>query len=187
MCLLLQGTKINKNMDEDVTEITVNNIFKQLQECSGFDNASHAQTREQVTSENLEQFVIERAGELINTSLNILDDYNSILKTAPSEKGAEAVANLIASASNAIETLNRVLNNNKKLKNAVKLKEMDIQSRSENNKRDNATKIMITRGEAIKLLEDAAKEIERERAIEATSIDVTEDRQADHSHNEEAE
>lgn len=170
MHLSFQGTKINKRVEDADTQQAVDNILSQLK---GLDVKKETQIvpMEQVTPENLEQFVIDKASELINKSLTVLDEYQSVLTASPSEESAEAMAGLISAASSAIETLNRVMATNKKAATSIKLKEMDVASRKENNERDNATRLLMTRSEIMKMLTDAAKE-SHERVIDVEEVKV---------------
>ena len=159
-------------MDDAETQDAVNNILNQLK---GFDAKKETQitTTEPVTSDNLEKFVIDKASDLINKSLNMVDEFQTVLGASPSEESAEAMANLINAASSAIETLNKVLNSNKRAQTSIKIKEMDVESRNKINERDNATRLMMTRSEVMKLLQEASKETQQERVIEAESTPVT--------------
>lgn len=159
-------------MDDTDTQDAVNNILNQLK---GFDAKKETQitTTEPVTSDNLEKFVIDKASDLINKSLNMVDEFQTVLGASPSEESAEAMANLINAASSAIETLNKVLNSNKRAQTSIKIKEMDVESRNKINERDNATRLMMTRSEVMKLLQEASKETQQEKIIEAESTPVT--------------
>lgn len=159
-------------MDDVETQDAVNNILNQLK---GFDANKETQitTTEPVTPENLEKFVIDKASDLINKSLNMVDEFQTVLGASPSEESAEAMANLINAASSAIETLNKVLNSNKRAQTSIKIKEMDVESRNKINERDNATRLMMTRSEVMKLLQEASKETQQEKVIEAESTPVT--------------
>lgn len=171
MHLSFQGTKINKKMDDLDTQQAVDNILSQLK---GLDIKKETQVvpAEQVSPENIEQFVIDKASELINKSLTVLDEYQAVLTASPSEESAEAMAGLISAASGAIETLNRVMSTNKKAETSIKIKEMDVAARKENNQRDNATRLMMTRGEIMQMLTDATKESQQEKIVEVESTNV---------------
>ena len=92
----------------------------------------------------------------------MLDEYRDFLTATPSEESAEAMSNLINASSSAIETLNKVLAANKRAATSVKIKEMDIKARVDNNKRDNATRLMMTRRELMQMLVDAPDAIDVE-------------------------
>jgi len=158
-------------MDDTDTQEAVNNILSQLK---GFDAKKDEQIVpvEPVTPDNLEKFVIDKASDLINKSLNMVDEFQTVLGASPSEESAEAMANLINAASSAIETLNKVLNSNKRAQTSIKIKEMDVETRNKINERDNATRLMMTRSEIMKILSDANKETQHERVIEAESTAV---------------
>jgi hypothetical protein len=147
-------------MQTDETQDAVNNILNQLK---NFD-APAAPKQELIApgADELEEFVIKKSSELIDKSLQVLDEYRDFLTATPSEESAEAMSNLINASSSAIETLNKVLAANKRAATSVKIKEMDIKARVDNNKRDNATRLMMTRRELMQMLVDAPDAIDVE-------------------------
>lgn len=147
----------------DDTQNAVNNILNQLK---NFD-APAAPKQETVapSADELEGFIIKKSSELIDKSLQVLDEYRDFLTATPSEESAEAMSNLINASSSAIETLNKVLAANKKANTSIKIKEMDIKARVDNNKRDNATKLMMTRKELMQMLVDAPDAINVESKV----------------------
>lgn len=147
-------------MQTDETQDAVNNIINQLK---NFDApATPKQETVAPSADELEEFIIKKSSELIDKSLQVLDEYRDFLTATPSEESAEAMSNLINASSSAIETLNKVLAANKKAATSVKIKEMDIKARVDNNKRDNATKLMMTRKELMQMLVDSPDAIDVE-------------------------
>lgn len=147
------------------TQDAVDNILNQLKQFNEPTTAAPPAEPVPQTPEELEEFIVRKSSELINRSLHALDKFEDMLSTTPSEESAEALSNLINASSSAIETLNRVLTNNKKVATAIKVKEMDIAARIENNKRDNSTRLMMTRKELLKLIEapEDAIDVESEK------------------------
>lgn len=156
-------------MDDTETQEAVDSILSQLK---NLDAAKETQITpaETPTAENLEKFVIDKASELINKSLNVLDEFQSVLTASPSEESADSMASLITATSSAIETLNKVLSNNKRAQTQLQVKEMDINAKRENNKRDNATRLMMTRSEIMKMMQEASAEA-KQVEVEATKVD----------------
>lgn len=146
-------------MQQDDTQEAVNNILNQLKT---FDAPKQVIQHQPPAPDELEQFIINKSSELINKSLQVLDEYRDFLTATPSEESAEAMSNLINASSSAIESLNKVLAANKRAATSLKVKEMEIKARIDNNKRDNATKLMMTRGELMQMLMDAPEAIEVE-------------------------
>lgn len=147
----------------DDTQNAVNNILNQLK---NFDApAAPKQETAAPSADELEGFIIKKSSELIDKSLQVLDEYRDFLTATPSEESAEAMSNLINASSSAIETLNKVLAANKKANTSIKIKEMDIKARVDNNKRDNATKLMMTRKELMQMLVDAPDAIDVESKV----------------------
>ena len=152
-------------MQQDDTQEAVNNILNQLKT---FDAPKQVIQHQPPAPEELEQFIIDKSSELINKSLQVLDEYRDFLTATPSEESAEAMSNLINASSSAIESLNKVLTANKRAATSLKVKEMEIKARIDNNKRDNATKLMMTRGELMQMLMDApdAIDVEAQKIVE---------------------
>lgn len=151
-------------MQQDDTQEAVNNILNQLKT---FDAPKQVIQHQPPAPDELEQFIINKSSELINKSLQVLDEYRDFLTATPSEESAEAMSNLINASSSAIESLNKVLAANKRAATSLKVKEMEIKARVDNNKRDNATKLMMTRGQLMQMLMDAPEAIE----VETQKID----------------
>lgn len=156
-------------MDDTETQEAVDSILSQLKNLDAAKETQITPT-ETPTAENLEKFVIDKASELINKSLNVLDEFQSVLTASPSEESADSMASLITATSSAIETLNKVLSNNKRAQTQLQVKEMDINAKRENNKRDNATRLMMTRSEIMKMMQEASAEA-KQVEVEATKVD----------------
>lgn len=150
-------------MQTDETQDAVNSILNQLKNFNA--PAAPKQETSAPNAEELEKFIINKSSELIDKSLQVLDEYRDFLTATPSEQSAEAMSNLINASSSAIETLNKVLAANKKAATSIKIKEMDIKARVDNNKRDNATKLMMTRKELMQMLVDAPDAIDVESKV----------------------
>lgn len=160
----MQESAISNLMSDNVTDNAVNSILDQLKQ--GY--PTETPDPDIVPSpkpEELEQYIIDKSSDLINKSLQVLDEYRSFLTATPTEGSAEAMANLINASSSAIETLNKVLVTNKRADTAVKIKKMDIAAKVDNNKRDNATLLMMTRKDVMKMLMEPDVPIEVETTI----------------------
>lgn len=151
-------------MDDDTTEKAVDSILNQLK---GFNKvASKPEEIKEMSPEDIEKFIIQKSSELISKSIAALDEYRQFMSSAPTEDAASAMAELVNASASAIETLSRVNATNKKIKASKDIKQMDIEAKIENNKRDNSTKLMMTRGDVLKLLKEPDNAIE----VEAVKI-----------------
>jgi len=144
-------------MNNDIPEI--DNILNQLKSLPTA-KTNVQSGNESLHPDQLEQFVVDKTAELVNKSMEILDEYRDFLTATPGEESAEAMANLINASTGAIEALNKIAINNKKINNAVKIKTMEIDARKEIAKDDNATKLLMSRQDIMKLLKEAEAPIE---------------------------
>jgi len=113
-------------------------------------------TPEPLTKENMEKFVVEKAGRLVEESLEVMSNVKDYISSAPESKDVGSLAELIAATSTAIETLNKIIVTDKRNEALIKAKEMDIKSRHELKQVDNQNKLLATREQVFKMLIDSA-------------------------------
>lgn len=111
-----------------------------------------------LTKETMEKFVIEKAGRLVEESIDVVTNVKEYISSAPESKDVGSLAELIAATSTAIETLNKIIVTDKKNDTLIKAKEMDIASRRELKESDNTTKLLTTREQIFKMLIDSANQ-----------------------------
>lgn len=105
-----------------------------------------------LTKDQLEDFIIKSSGKLVSKSLNIVEDVQDYVASAPDAKDVSALAELINATSSAIETLNKVYISDERNKTQVKVKLMDVESRERMNITDNKTKILLSREDIMNAL-----------------------------------
>ena len=81
--------------------------------------------RKAATKNNLEEYVIESASTVINEGLDLVKNLNVYLNAAPDAKDLSAYAELLNATSSAIETLNKIIVQDKKSNTLKDLKKMD--------------------------------------------------------------
>jgi hypothetical protein len=146
---------------EDELNDEVGTLLDQLQAVST--NVSQVKKeRDPITKEELEKFTIENGAALVQDALEMVATVKDFIISAPNAEDVEALAGLIKAASSAIDSLNHLTIADKRSNTSVKLKEMDIESRKELQKSDNAQRLLATREEIFKMLVDKAKPIEAE-------------------------
>jgi hypothetical protein len=104
------------NNDEDIE-----NIIDALKE----KNLQLNREIRKVSKENMEEFVVDSAGAVINECVDLVKNLGVYLHAAPESKDLSAYAELINASANAIETLNKILIQDKKITSAKELKKMD--------------------------------------------------------------
>ena len=148
----------------DDLDDAVNDIISQLKQTTAL---SKRDPGDEVTRENLEEFIIKNSGKLINKTLNIVDDVQAYISSAPEAKDVAAFAELLKAASSSMEALNKVYISIEKNKNVKEVKQMDIESKERLNIADNQTKVLLSRDEIMKaLIDDANKDDSKEDVID---------------------
>jgi hypothetical protein len=143
-------------MSEELNEM-VGDLLEQLQDANKKAEEIKKETNP-LTKENMEKFVVEKAGRLVEESLDVVSNVKEYISSAPESKDVGSLAELIAATSTAIETLNKIIVTDKKNETIIKAKEMDIASRKELKKADNTTKLLTTREQIFKMLIDSANQ-----------------------------
>lgn len=119
-------------------------------------------TREEVTKDNLEDYVIRKSSALVEGTVDMVETVRDYIVSAPESRDVSSLAELINAATNAVETLNKIVLSNKKNSTLVKVKEIDIAAKRELQEADNEAQLKLTREEALKLLINSVKPIEAE-------------------------
>jgi hypothetical protein len=147
-------------MEEDL-DVVVNDIITQLK---GTTALSKREPEEELDKEKLEEFIIKNSGKLITKTLNIVDDVQAYISSAPEAKDVTALAELLKAASSSIEALNKVYTSIEKNKTVKEVKQMDIDSREKINVQDNAT-FLLSRKEIMQELIGKSKQ-EEDRVVD---------------------
>lgn len=141
-------------MSEELNEM-VGDLLEQLQDANKKAEVAKKETNPLI-KENIEKFVVEKAGRLVEESLDVVTNVKDYISSAPESKDVGSLAELIAATATAIETLNKIIVTDKRNDTVIKAKEMDIASRKELKEADNTTKLLATREQVFKMLIDSA-------------------------------
>ena len=147
-------------MEEDLDNI-VGDIITQLK---GTTALARREPEDELTKEKLEEFIIKNSGRLINKSLNIIDEVQAYISSAPDAKDVAAFAELLKASSASMESLNKIYISLEKNKTTKDIKQMDLDSRGKINTQDNITHL-LSRKEVMKELMGKADKAD-------TTIDV---------------
>lgn len=135
-------------MEETDLDSAVNDILSQLKQSN---TISRIEPENDLDKERLEEFIIKNSGRLITKTLNIVDDVQTYISSAPEAKDVTALAELLKAASASMEALNKVYTSIEKNKTSKEIKQMDIDSREKINTQDNAT-FLLSRKEIMQEL-----------------------------------
>lgn len=141
-------------MSEELNEM-VGDLLEQLQDANKKAEIAKKEN-DPLKKEDIERFVVEKAGKLVEESLEVVSNVKEYISSAPESKDVGSLAELIAATSTAIETLNKIIVTDKRNETIIKAKDMDIASRKELKEADNTTKLLATREQVFKMLIDSA-------------------------------
>ena len=85
----------------------------------------------------LEDFLLKYSGKLIKDSVDYVEDVKQYISSAPDARDVDALSKLIGASASAIESLNKILLQDKANEAKIQVKEMDIESKKELQDRNN--------------------------------------------------
>jgi hypothetical protein len=156
---LINSFMDTNDVDDQNVESTVDSILDQLKNSNALMKKTQSDLSEVVSKEDLEQFIINHSSKIIKMSTQSLDYVKDIVESAPTPDDISAMAELVKSTSIALDLLNKIVINDKKLDNAVKIKEMDIQSKKEELDAKVGATLLLNREEIMKQLLETSKVI----------------------------
>lgn len=111
--------------------------------------------------EELEQFILNNTGRLIEDSMETIETIKQYVVSAPEPEDVHSLAELYKASTNAIEALNKILIQQQKSSTQVAIKTMDIQAKQQLTN-DDQKKITFTRDEIFEKLINSGDIIEAE-------------------------
>jgi DNA-binding protein len=143
-------------------DVAVNDIIAQLKQTQ---TLTAVEPTEDLSKDNLEEFIIKTSGKLITKTLGIVDNVQTYISSAPDAKDVAAFAELLKAASSSMESLNKIYISLEKNKTTKEVKQMDIDSREKTNTQDNAV-FLLSRKEIMKELFNQSTESDDSNIIE---------------------
>ncbi|MDC3298438.1 hypothetical protein OAU81_00040 [bacterium] len=140
---------------EEFPEDEIDDLVSQLKDNNKAFQKQKTEKKE-ITAENLEEFIMQSSGSLVQDSLEVIGSLKEYTNMAPDARETESIAELIKASTSAIETLNKILLQQKKSETQLKVKQMDVESRQGLAIAEQQTKILLSREDIMKkLMEDA--------------------------------
>tara|TARA_E500000318_G_scaffold111448_1_gene130069 strand:+ start:975 stop:1436 length:462 start_codon:yes stop_codon:yes gene_type:complete len=148
-------------MDKDV-DIVVDDLLSQLKGAS-VARKEVEKNEFNLDKEELEKFLLNYSGKLIKGTVDYVEEVKQFITSAPDSRDVDALSKLVGASASAIESLNKILLQDKANEAKIQVKQMDIESKKElldkNNERIGLT---INREDLLKQLLDDAKVIDAE-------------------------
>ena len=130
------------------------------------DNNTIANQRDQLiedlatTPEDVEAFVIRNSSKLVQRSVQAIDEVKDYIMASGDPDSISALSELIRASSGAIESLNKIVIQNKKSETTLTAKTMDVTAKYAIEEKRNDGAIIGTRDEVFKKLLHDAKVID---------------------------
>ena len=148
--------------DEAVTEF-LNDLANNKQ--SNIQKASFSE--DIATKDNVEEFVLKNSSEVVNSAMNILKSFEGAVQHIQSPDEIAAYSELVNASTNALDTLNKIVLQNKKAEAAKEVKQLDIQSKQQLQANDHKMKLMASREDIMKMMME-----EKEQTIDVDSEEI---------------
>lgn len=171
MIFEFQAYLINTLMEdgEDITE-NMDDLIGQLKENNKMVRETVKSPEFELKPEELEQFILNRTGQLINDSMDMVNTVKQYVECAPDAEGVGSLAELLKATTSSIDTLSKILVQDKRGVTSTNLKKLDIAAKQHQLNTEHENKITLTRQEVLEQLIQSAE-----------VIDVTEGDSEDHS------
>ena len=108
-----------------------------------------AEVSTELSKEDVEEFIINKSSKLIQDSLELIDNMKEVVHHMPEAENVSSLAELIKASTGAIETLNKLVVQDKKSNTTIKAKELDIQSKKQLQSSDQQHALMLSREEVL--------------------------------------
>jgi len=132
-----------------------NDIIAQLKEIpKEAKQIINKQELEPLEKEKVEQFIIDQSAKLIQDSMEMINNMKEVVFHVPDSDNVSSLAELIKASTGAIETLNKLVTQDKKSQTQIQVKHMDIQSKQVLQDSEQEHKLKISREDVLKKLID---------------------------------
>jgi hypothetical protein len=135
---------LNIDVSEDPT---VSDLLSQLS--GNFPKKVKAADDIDLSPDNLEEFVLKYAGQLVKDSIESVEGYKDIISGGGTAEEAEALAALIKSAGTGIDVLQKIMTTREKNSNSREIAQMKIDSQQIQTDKEISAKVLISREEAM--------------------------------------
>ena len=137
-------------MAEEELDEAVNDIIAQIK---GNNNTVREKKQDvSIDKDNLEEFIMKSSGKLVAKSLEIVDNVNDYISSAPENRDVAALAEVIKATACSIDTLQKLHSSNERNVTQKEVKRMDVESKERLNIADNQTKMLLSRDDIMKAL-----------------------------------
>tara|TARA_R110000787_G_scaffold124228_2_gene235270 strand:- start:516 stop:953 length:438 start_codon:yes stop_codon:yes gene_type:complete len=109
---------------------------------------------DEINRDNLEEFIMNKSSKLVTKSLDIVDNVNDYISSAPENRDVAALAELIKASTGAIDILQKVHSSKERNDTQLEVKKIDVESKERINITDNQTRVLLSREDIMQALID---------------------------------
>lgn len=157
----MSDDEINEEMGNDVKS-----LIDQLKEDQKTNKTIVKSEEFKLNKEDLEEFILNKTGSLVNSSIEMVNTVKQYVEAAPNSEEVESLSSLLKAATGSIDTLSKILVQDKRSETTVKVKTMDIEAKSKLLDQDHHNKLLLSREDVLEQL------ISKAEVIEADVVDV---------------
>lgn len=121
---------------------------------------------EPLEKEEVEQFIIDQSAKLIKDSMEMIENMKEVVFHVPDADNVSSLAELVKASTGAIETLNKLITQDKKSKTQLQVKQLDIQSKQMLQNNEQEHRLKLSREEVLKQLIGGKDVIDAEESAE---------------------
>jgi hypothetical protein len=136
---------------DNLLEAEVDDIISQIRNQTKLIDQT-ATTKENLKKEDLEEFVIANAGNVVRHSLEMVEKLKPDVMTATDSKLIESVSELIKATTSAIDALSKLKIADDKIKAQKEITQMNIQKKANADEDSNNPKLTLSRNDILELL-----------------------------------
>ena len=145
---------------EDIPSHDIGDLVDQLKNAEKYlKKPEKAEEDFNLNPEELEKFILNNAGKLVKKSIDMVDEVKQYVETAPESRDVSSLSELINASSSAIETLSKILVQNKRDKTQKEVKQMDIDGKKQLMQGEFNAKMMLSRDD---VMNELFKKVEAE-------------------------
>jgi len=150
------------DQNDNIDDINIDSLVDQLKDNNKVNNQIQNNEEFKLEKEQIEDFVVDKSGKLINQSLEVLENVKDYIMASGDPDSISSLADLINASSKSLDTLNKIVVQNKRTATTLTAKQMDIDSKHAIEEKRNDDAFIGSRDEVFKKILNQAKVIEAE-------------------------
>ena len=150
-------------MSDKSIDSEINSLVNQLKDNNTVSkNIDTAKADVPLSRDDVEDFVVENAGKLITQSLEVMESVKDYIMASNDPDSISSLADLIRASSSSIDTLNKMVIQNKRTATTLAAKKMDVEAKYAIEGQKNEHALIASREEMFKKILDQAAVIDVE-------------------------